>query len=288
MPGSPSRVVRPVALLCAAMLVLFADGCRTEPLTDLTEARRLVAELQVQFTKTVEASNRAVMADTDTASEDAAREARAATSAVERTASELRRHLESLGYRDEMSRLADFARGFEEYKGFDEQILPLAVENTNLKAQQLLFEDAQRASDEFRRAMDDAAAGLPPGRTPEPRAAAARAAIAVLETQVILARHIPEIDAGAMARMESEIDERRREARSALDAAGQGTRGPAREALDRFDAVAARIVSLSRRNTNVQSLALSLGRKRVVTIRCDERLDALARAVLAHGFSATR
>src|SRR3954452_7282994 len=132
MAGTPARVVRRFPLLCAAMLVL-AGGCRAQPLTDLAEARRLVAELQVQFTKTVEASNRAVMADTDKASEDAAREARAATSAVERTASELRPHLESLGYRDEISRLAEFARGFEEYKRSDEQILPLAVENTNLK-----------------------------------------------------------------------------------------------------------------------------------------------------------
>jgi hypothetical protein len=42
-------------------------------------------------------------------------------------------------------------------------------------------------------------------------------------------------------------------------------------ALDRFTAINTEIVTLSRRNSNVRSLALSLGRKRTVTALCDVR-----------------
>jgi hypothetical protein len=48
------------------------------------------------------------------------------------------------------------------------------------------------------------------------------------------------------------------------------------------------IVSLSRRNSNVRSLALSMGKKRTVTAQCDESLQALYDGLAAHHFSATR
>ena len=91
-----------------------------------------------------------------------------------------------------------------------------------------------------------------------------------------------------MTGMETEIREHEREARQALAAVGQPTSGPAREALDRFDATVAEILALSRRNSNVHSLALSVGRKRLVAAQCDADLESLERAVLAHGFTATR
>ncbi len=48
------------------------------------------------------------------------------------------------------------------------------------------------------------------------------------------------------------------------------------------------IVTLSRRNSNVRSLALSLGRKRTVTAECADDLRALEQALAKHEFSATR
>jgi hypothetical protein len=47
------------------------------------------------------------------------------------------------------------------------------------------------------------------------------------------------------------------------------------------------IVALSRRNSNVRSLALSLGRKRVVVAECDDQLTALEQALAKRGFPAT-
>ena len=62
----------------------------------------------------------------------------------------------------------------------------------------------------------------------------------------------------------------------------------AADALDRFKVINAELVTLSRRNSNVRSLALSLGRKRTVTAECDALLVALEEALAKHDFTATR
>jgi hypothetical protein len=48
------------------------------------------------------------------------------------------------------------------------------------------------------------------------------------------------------------------------------------------------IITLSRRNSDVRSLALSLGDKRKVTAECEAHLQALEDALAKHEFSATR
>ena len=113
----------------------------------------------------------------------------------------------------------------------------------------------------------------------------------MLEIQVIQARHIAESDEAAMARMESTMKASEATARKAVDTL-KGVLPPAplplrsltaaADALNRLMTTNAEIVSLSRRNSNVRSLALSLGKKRTVTAECDASLqaleDALARA----------
>ena len=48
----------------------------------------------------------------------------------------------------------------------------------------------------------------------------------------------------------------------------------------------AQIIALSRRNTNVRSLALSLDQKRKLTGPCEETLHALQAALGRHGYPA--
>ena len=118
---------------------------------------------------------------------------------------------------------------------------------------------------------------------------------AVLEIQVLQAPHIAEPDDAAMTRMEEHMAAAAAAARNALkelqsalppDAGSQVA--AANNALDRFLAINAEIVSLSRRNSNVRSLALSFGRKRVVAAECADQLRALEQALAKHEFSATR
>jgi hypothetical protein len=76
---------------------------------------------------------------------------------------------------------------------------------------------------------------------------------------------------------------------AALIAPGSRTQlTAASAALDQFMARNAEVVALSRRNTNVRSLALSLGQKRMLTAVCEDSLRALQDALSKRGFSATR
>jgi hypothetical protein len=59
-------------------------------------------------------------------------------------------------------------------------------------------------------------------------------------------------------------------------------------ALDRVLSIHKEIITLSRRNSDVRSLALSLGEKRKVTAECEAHLQALEDALAKHEFTATR
>lgn len=58
--------------------------------------------------------------------------------------------------------------------------------------------------------------------------------------------------------------------------------------LNRFMAVNQQIISLSRRNTNVRSLALSLNQKQKVIPKCENALHALRDALSKRGATGTR
>jgi len=300
--GGHSRrrtITRATAGLCAATIALAATtGCGRGSrlvLTEQIEARRLAADLRVQLSKAADASNRAVMAVTDEASSAAAREAEQATQAVERDVEALQRSLQTLAYPDEIRHLDTFKRCFVGYRALDADLLPLAVENTNIKAQRLSFGPAREAASAFRESLEGAGRAVTSQNACCVDALVTRATAAVLEVQVIQARHIAESDEAVMTRMEADMAASEAAARKTLDALqallppAAGPRlAAAAAALDRFTAINTELVTLSRRNSNVRSLALSLGRKRTVTAECDDSLHALADALAKHDFTATR
>ena len=113
------------------------------------------------------------------------------------------------------------------------------------------------------------------------------AALAALrEIQALQAPHIAEADDAAMTRLEQSMKAAESAARSALgelskltsaETASEVTKASA--ALDRFMASNAEIVRLSRANSNVQSLTLSLGQTRRLLAACDESLQSLELAL---------
>ncbi|HVU50288.1 MAG TPA: hypothetical protein VHL80_06360 [Polyangia bacterium] len=279
----------------AAALALLAAGCRNVPdpaFTQLLEARRLAADLHVQFIKASNASDRAVLADTDEASVEFAKQAQAATQSVRTGIAELGSTLQRLGYADESSLLDEFSRRFDDYAKVDKDVLALAVENTNLKAQRLSFGPVREAADAFRDALDAVVKAAPARERVRVEAQTERALLAVREIQVLQAPHIAEADDAAMSRLEKEMSGRQAAARDALKAlsgvAPQETLDAAGAALDRFDKLSADLVSLSRRNTNVKSLALSLKPKPALTAACDASLGALEESLAKRGFAGTR
>jgi hypothetical protein len=130
------------------MAASVSIGCRNVPVANLTrlvEARRLAADALVQFTKSADAGNRAVMADTDEASVAFAREADEATIAVSRDADALRQMLRDLGYSTK-SRCSEASTGDWRVSRDDKGILELAVENT-ISGAAAVLRSVQEAAD---------------------------------------------------------------------------------------------------------------------------------------------
>jgi hypothetical protein len=279
-----------VAIVAIAVLVATSCGDVNAALARLSEARQLSADLHVQFTKAADAANRAVMADTDELSVTFARESEQATLAVQKDIDTLGPMLKDLGYADESRLLQEFVSRFAEYQELDRRILDLAVQNTNLKAQRLSFGPAREAANAFRDALKALVPADPANRW-RVEALVATAVGAVREIQVLHAPHIADPDDAAMTRIEQEMATSEATARSALKGLGpligpgsEPRLADARAALDRFMALNAELIVLSRRNTNVRSLALSLDQKRALTIACEERLQALQAALAKRGY----
>ena len=281
----------------ALMLVVTLAGCGAPAasLSESLEARRLAADLRVQFAKMVDAGNRAVIVGDDKAAADAAREATAAAHDIDGGLDRLSALLESLRYQEERAQLDAFRQPFDEYRALDRDVLPLAAENTNLKAQRLSFGPARDGASRFRAALDRVVASAPSSRSAAARGLACDAYEAVLQVLVMHAPHIAEAEDAPMTTMERDMDRSLSVARkslAALEAHAAPRAAPdlaaAQAALDEFSTLNAEIVSLSRRNSNVRSLALSLGRKRTIAAVCDDRLRQLNDALASHALAATR
>lgn len=287
------------AVACAAAAVMLAAaGCGDGPRTSLqrlNESRQLSAEVLVQFTMAREAANRAVMADTGEAAAEAVREAGRATEEVQKRADSLRPLLEALGYADETRLLSEFVDRFARYRALDRSILDLAMEGTNLKAQRLSFGPVQEAADAFGAALEGIEPAAPAKDSWQVKALLATALLHVREIQALQAPHIAAADDAEMSRLEQRMIAAEAAARNALgtlarlvDAASRARLAAANEAFDRFAGLNGEVIALSRRNTNLRSLALSLGEKRMLAAACEESMRSLQAALDRREFTGTR
>jgi hypothetical protein len=276
-----------------AMLAV-ASGCHAGPATvmaELSEANRLAADLRVQFNKAADASNRAVMAETDEASIAFAGEAQQTSAVVDRDVAAMSPLLHALGLTDEIQLLDQFGQHLSAYRNVDRTVLALAVENTNLKAQRLSFGSARDAADRFKSALvvapDIAAKDRCRGE-----ALVDKAVLAVRELQTVQGPHIASSDEAAMTAMEQEmtaLETATADALTALSGLVEPSALAAAQAdFAEFKGIGSQIVTLSRRNSNVRSLDLSLRVKPPLTAACDDSLRALQQALANEGSKATR
>jgi len=272
-------------VIIAVAFVGCGGGLKTA-LEQLLDARRLAADLRVQFARVVDSGNRAVMSDREDASAGFVREAEQTTQLVQHDVDALKPVLAGLGYSSETRLLDEFQQQFSEYRALDASILGLAAENTNLKAQRLSFGPAQEAAEAFSGALDPITHSVPAQAPWRVAALAATAIAAVRQIQVLQAPHIAEAGDAAMTQIEQRMTKSEGVAREAvqvmaglLPAESRPGLTAATAALDQFMSVNAEIIRLSRRNSNVRSLALSLGQKRTLTARCEETLRSLQDAL---------
>jgi hypothetical protein len=278
-------------------LVAAAAACGKDLRADLdrlTEARLLVADLSVQFVRLTEATDRAVMAGSDETTAASQRAADQAATAIDQDRDRLKADLGALSFAKEAGLLDEFGTRWGQYRAVNRNVLDLARESSNLKAQQLAFGPAQEAADACVTALDRVrpASAANEWRV---RALVATASAGVREVQALEGPHIAEPGDARMTVLEGRMAEASKSATGAITSLA-GLASPhsaahvatARQSLARFLDVHAQLLSLSRRNSNVRAVAMSLGQARLLAAACEESLRALGDALAQRTDRATR
>ena len=268
-------------------------GCRpgAPAFVELGQARRAAADLRVHLNKAADASNRAVMADTDEASMVFARDAEALSRLVESDMATLASALRSLHFPTRFGFL-ESSTSISRSIGIGQEHPGLAVENTNLKAQRLTFDPLREVADGFRTALESIVGTLAPKDRCRIEGFVAGAVLAVRDIQVLHAPHIAESDAATMTASRRWTvcgDGRQCRRRAVQTRRFEGTGlAVARKEFDRFKEISSQIVVLSRRNSNVRSFDLALRTRPPLTAACDDSVRSLQDALAKEGSKATR
>ncbi len=277
-----------LALLLAFLLHFREDASPARQLSDKASRVDVVARMQLGLASESEAEKSAVLAITDQDSQTFADQARAATAEVERDRQEIGAMLAASGTQREKDLLAQFTEAFSRLKSLDEEVLGLAVKNTNLKAYSLLFGAAASTLAEMDASLARVIAKHPDSPSAKRLMAMAFGArLGVLRIQALLAPHIAEESDEKMDHMEASMGKEAAAVQKDLDGlaalaelAADADVTAALSQFGQYEKVKWQILSLSRANTNVRSLALSLNQKRKATAVCLDALSALKAAIL--------
>jgi hypothetical protein len=258
-----------------------------EQLSSRTNRVELVDRMRLALTSASEAEKSAVMAVTDEESKTFADQTRAATSQVEQGKNELTELLKLSGNREEKDLLDQFNRVFADYLQIDSNLLDLAVKNTNIKAYSMAFGPAADALKEMEtslsRLIDKNSASSNAGKI---ALLALNAQTAALRIQTLLPPHIAEENDEKMKSLELQMKGEDQKVKKNLEDLSVQMKLGSDPDLEksvsdysRFSEIKTQILALSHENTNVISLAISLGQKRKVLLQCQDILSALMQSI---------
>jgi hypothetical protein len=279
-----------VLIVCLLVLLRLRNG--PDPVAQLAfRAQRidLVQRMEADLAAASTAEKSAVLAVTDEDSRTFADQARASSARVAEERADLAALLGTGGTDDERALLHQFTIALGELQRVDEDLLGLAVKNTNVKAYALAYGPAATSVDGMNAAL--ARIVLANENAPEAKTvllSAFGAQTSALHILTLLPPHIAEESDGKMDALEAAM---------AQDEAAVATGLRDLTALPRLRAdpdlataaqryaelreTKTKILALSRENTNVRSLSISLNRKRSVALACETALTALLQSLEA-------
>ena len=249
----------------------------------------IVDRMRAALASASEAEKSAVMATTDQDSQTFANQARTATATLRQERERLSELLVAGGSPRQQELLAQFSKTFADLERVDRNLLALAVQNTNLKAYQLAFGPAGEALQEADDSLSHLVTERAEANSPEDKQVILLvddARISALRIQTLLPPHIAEESDQKMDELEARMTRADRAIRK--DLAGLAAiRGLAEDkdvatataCYGRYTAIRSQILKLSRENTNVRSLAISLNEKRRAMFLCQDALSALGTAI---------
>jgi hypothetical protein len=262
----------------------------------MEKKQQVLSRMRINLFKAVEAEKSAVMADTDQASQAFADQSRKAGESVDRDWKEFELLVKKDHTDQENKLLQEFNGCWTEFRKTDRQLLDYAVKNTNIKAANLSFEQGTGAMKRFEEGLNDLTGGKSMNREEGQIAKlAGEALVAGFKIHYLHAPHIAAANDEQMDKIEADIKKIEERIKKSLDelkplvpAKKQAAWLKAKTAYDELATVTAKVIELSRQNTNIKSFELSLGRKRKITAQCDEILLSLQEAVRSRSIKATR
>lgn len=288
-----------IGLLALFVTVVYfrSDRDAAAQLAFKTRRLELVNAMRLAIAAASEAQNGAVMSTGEHDSQSFAAQAHTATAAWEGAWAELLELQRTRADLHEDKFTERVAQAFREFRQVDEQLLDVAVQNSNRRAYDLAFGPATKTL----QAMDEALARVVADQaksTAEDRIqmlqAANEARIGVLRIQTLLLPHIAEASDQKMdeleARMSKEetlVGEKLATLRATLPPADPDHVVEAATSFTEFTELKTRILKLSRENTDVRSVALALNEKRKAMLACEDALAALEETIRAEPLKST-
>lgn len=280
-----------LAVFAASWLTACSDDNRQDALHAMLEKERLVEQTRLNLLLAVAAEKNAVLSPTEEAAASFVAQARATMGTARDDLARLTELVNNGRDAKEIAALVPVTADFLEIAAVDAEIMRMIGRNTNLRAAVISRTEAAQALRRFRQALAPYADG--------PDCPAAREALeAVTAGYTILALHAPHIEEtteAGMDALETQIEAQNSRAAAALGKLAELSPPAAQAALDAAKAdwadfwrVTREILRLSRENTNIHTLVLVMGRKRLVAAKSIDDLTALRTVVESKEFKATR
>jgi predicted transcriptional regulator len=278
-------------ILILLFLVVFHFYQKQNPAEQLAfKASRvdLVSRMRLALASASEAEKSAVLAITDHDSQTFADQARKSSVDVEQARRELEQLLNRGGIKSEKDLLNQFSDLFAEFQRIDNELLNLAIKNTNIKAYSLAYGPAAAAISEMHATLSNLIVSTV--NSPEERQVmnlAYGTETSALRIQTLIPPHIAEESDRKMDELESLMSREDKRIHRNLDelrGLAKLSQNPnlaaAVSSYARFNKVRTQILALSRENTNVKSLSISFNQKRKVMLLCQDALNKLQQAIL--------
>lgn len=285
---------------CQLLVVGLLLGCSGQDfqanLHALLEKQRLAAQLQQSLLAASDAANKSLLAPDEAAASQQAAAAKAAFEAGAGQLQSLSALIDKGNNPKEIEAVKPVVADFKELDAAYAALHGLVARNTNVRAARLSRHEAVQALERLRQA-------LAPILAAPDCAAAAQALRAIAAAQAVLILHplhIDERSAAGMDALEASMNQDDRDARTALtgladraapsgDGAAQAQAAKAaQDAYEAFWTVHAAIIGLSRENSNIEAIALTMGRKQLLQAKILADLTALAAVIDEKQFTATR
>ncbi len=192
--------------------------------------------------------------------------------------------------------LSEFDQCWQQFKTLDQQLLAWATQESNIEAQKWSTITGRKAWEQFEKALNRLKKKGPANTSNSKlENAIAQSQIASLK---ILALHKPHIEAFTeqeMSQWEKEMQVQTALTQHHLDTlarqiskADLADFNAAHLHWEAFQVATQKIVRLSRQNSNLKSIELSLGKKRVIATQCKGLLNELKQTYASQRFQATR